>query len=47
MQDRIGAERDRHFEALSHPLSDAVVLCAALMPLPVHAGGAAVVPCIR
>ena len=41
-QHRLGAERDRDLEPLAQPLGDAVVLRAALVPLPVHAGRAAV-----
>ena len=41
-QHRLGAERDRDVEPLAEPLGDAVVLRAALVPLPVHAGRAAV-----
>ena len=37
-QHRIGAERDRDVEPLAEPLGDAVMLGAALVPLPVHAG---------
>ena len=38
----IGAERDRDRQALAQPLGDAMMLRAALVPLPVHAGRAAV-----
>ena len=41
-QHRLGAERDGDLEPLAQPLGDAVVLRAALVPLPVHAGRAAV-----
>ena len=38
VQDGIGAERDGDVEPLAEPLGDAMVLGAALVPLPVHAG---------
>ena len=41
-QHRLRAERDGHVEPMAEPLGDPVVLRAALVPLPVHAGGAAV-----
>ena len=41
-QHRLRAERHGHLEPLAQPLGDAVVLRAALVPLPVHAGRAAV-----
>ena len=41
-QDRLGAQRHGHLETLAQPLGDAMVLRAALVPLPVHAGRAAV-----
>ena len=41
-QHRLGAERDGDFEPPPEPLGDAVMLRAALVPLPVHAGRAAV-----
>ena len=41
-EDRLGAQRHRHLEPLAQPLGDAMVLRAALVPLPVHAGRAAV-----
>ena len=41
-QHRLGAERDGDLEPLAQPLGHAVVLRAALVPLPVHAGRAAV-----
>ena len=41
-QHRLRAERDRDLEPLPQPLGDAVVLRAALVALPVHAGRAAV-----
>ena len=41
-QGRVGAERDRDRQPLLQPFGNAVMLRAALVPLPVHAGRAAV-----
>ena len=42
-QHRLRAQRDGDLEPLAQPLGHAVMLRAALVPLPVHAGGPAVV----
>ena len=41
-QHRLGAERDGDLEPLAQPLGDAMMLRAALVPLPVHAGRPAI-----